>query len=175
MLLTREPGGAPGAEAVRRVLLEGPALDPVTEALLHNAARREHAVRTLRPALAAGTWVVCDRFADSTLAYQGHAGGVDRAVLRALAAVALEGLTPDLTLVLDLDVAAGAARLAARGGAPDSYERRGADFHARVRAGFLAVAAAEPGRCAVVDAGRPPDTVAADLTALVAAWLGVAA
>lgn len=171
VLRTREPGGAPGAEAVRDLLLGHGPWDPVAEAMLHFAARREHLARTIRPALAAGLWVVCDRFADSTLAYQGHGQGLPREVVARLADLALEGLRPDLTLVLDLPPEAGMARAGTRG-ALNRYERLGPAFHARVRAGFLAIAAAEPGRCAVVDAARGADAVTADLLALVRDRLG---
>jgi dTMP kinase len=163
---TREPGGAAGAEAIRGVLLGSGPWDGVAECLLHFAARREHVVRTIRPALAAGHWVVCDRFADSTMAYQVFGQGVPRAAFEALAAVALEGLSPDLTLVLDLAPAEGLARAAARG-ETNRYEALDAAFHARVRDGFRAIAAAEPGRCAVVDATAAPEGVAAEILRLV--------
>jgi dTMP kinase len=173
VLRTREPGGAPGAEAIRGLLLGATELwEPVAEAMLHFAARREHLARTIRPALAAGMWVVCDRFADSTLAYQGFGQGVPRTVFDALSALTLEGLVPDLTLILDLPPEAGMARAATRGEALNRYERLGPAFHARIREGFLAIAAEAPGRCAVVDAARPADAVAADLLALVRARLG---
>jgi dTMP kinase len=133
--------------------------------MLHFAARREHVVRVIRPFLAAGGWVVCDRFADSTLAYQG-AQGLPRDVWARLADVALGGFAPDATLVLDMPVEAGMARAAARSGA-DRYERMGLPFHRRVREGFLAIAAGEPGRCTVVEADGEPEQVfraiAADL------------
>jgi dTMP kinase len=154
VLRTREPGGAPGAELLRNLLLSGPvAWSPPAEVLLHFAARAEHVARTIRPALAAGIWVVCDRFADSTMAYQGYGQEADRATIAALAG--LLGLVPDLTLVLDVPVEVSVARLAGRGGIVDRYESLGAGFFARVRDGFLAVAAAAPERCAVID-GRPP-------------------
>ena len=174
VLVTREPGGSAGAEAIRNVLLNGQGFDAVAEAMLMFAARREHVVATIRPALAAGMWVVCDRFADSTRAYQCHGQGVPGEVYRRLAELALEGLQPDLTLVLDIPPAAGMARAAARGVAADRYERLDAGFHARVRAGFLAIAAAEPGRCAVLDAARPADAVFADAAAEVTRRLGLA-
>ncbi|OYW07854.1 MAG: dTMP kinase [Rhodospirillales bacterium 12-71-4] len=136
VLLTREPGGAPGAEAMRRLLLGGAGLDAVAEALLVFAARRDHLVSTLRPALAAGIWVISDRFVDSTRAYQGHGQGVPAAAIEALAAVALEGQAPDN-----------------RSPCPS------------------AIAAAAPGRCAVVDAARPPGAVAAAIASLVDARL----
>jgi dTMP kinase len=170
VLLTREPGGAPGAERVRALLLD-PALDwsLPAETLLHFAARAEHVERTIRPALAAGRIVVCDRFADSTMAYQGHAQGGDRAAIATL--TGMIGLRPDLTLVLDLDPGAVRPRLAARGLAADRYERLGPDFFARVRDGFRAIAAAEPARCVLIDAAAPEAAVAARIAAAVAARL----
>lgn len=157
VLRTREPGGTPGAERIRDLLLGHGPWEPVAEAMLHFAARREHLVRLIRPFLAAGGWVVCDRFADSTLAYQG-AQGLPRDVWAGLAGLTLEGCVPDLTLVLDLPVRTGMDRAAARSGA-DRYERMGAGFHAAVRAAFLDIAAAEPGRCVVVDAAAAPEAV----------------
>jgi dTMP kinase len=168
VLRTREPGGAPGAERIRDLLLTGGGFDPVAEAMLHFAARREHLARTIRPALAAGITVISDRFADSTLAYQGAGQGLPRAVWDRLAAVALEGFAPDLTLILDLPPEAGMARAAGRG-LPDRYERLGLDFHRRVRDGFLAIAAAEPARCRIIDAARDADAVFADCRAAVMA------
>ncbi|WP_372624568.1 dTMP kinase [Falsiroseomonas sp.] len=173
VLLTREPGGSAGAEAIRALLLEGQGFDPVAEAMLMFAARREHVVATIRPALAAGMWVVCDRFADSTRAYQCHGQGVPGEVYRRLADLALEGLSPDLTLILDIPPEAGMARAAARGVAADRYERLDAGFHARVRAGFLAIAAAEPARCVVLDAAHPADTVFAGIRQAFAAKIGL--
>jgi dTMP kinase len=167
VLLTREPGGAPGAEAMRRVLLSGAGLDPVAEALLVFAARRDHLVSTIRPALAAGMWVISDRFADSSRAYQGRAQGVRASTIEGLAWIALEGQEPDLTLVLDLPVELGLARARQRGVAADRYERLDAGFHARVREGFRAIATAEPGRCALLDAAGPVETLAARIAALV--------
>jgi dTMP kinase len=129
-------------------------------------------VATIRPALAAGMWVICDRFADSTRAYQCHGQGVPGEVYRKLADLALEGLAPDLTLILDIPPEAGMARAAARGVAADRYERLDAGFHARVRAGFLSIAAAEPARCAVVDATRDAEAVFAAIRAELGARLG---
>lgn len=166
VLLTREPGGAPGAEAVRDLLLGAGPWDGVAECMLHFAARREHVARSVGPALDAGLWVVCDRFADSTLAYQCFGQGVPRSVWDALADVALGPLRPDLTLVLDLPAEAGLARAAARG-ETNRYEALDPEFHARVRAGFRAIAAAEPARCAVVDATDSPEGVAAAIAAAV--------
>lgn len=171
VLLTREPGGAPGAELLRGLLLEG-AVDwsPLAEALLHFAARAEHVAKTIRPALAAGTWVVCDRYADSTVAYQGYGQGADCDAIGALAR--LIGLRPDLTIVLDVSVATGQARLAARGLPADRYERLGAEFLARVHAGFRTIAAAEPERCVLISAEDSEPAVATAVLAAVASRLG---
>ncbi len=166
VLLTREPGGAPGAERLRELLLSGEiAWSLPAETLLHFAARAEHVARTIGPALDAGGIVVCDRFANSTMAYQGYAQGGDRKTIATL--TDLLGLRPDLTLVLDLDVPAGLARLAARGTAADRYERLGEAFFARVRDGFLAIAAADPARCVLIAADAPVDAVAARIFAAV--------
>ncbi len=160
VLETREPGGAPGAEKLRGLLLSGEvAWSLSAETLLHFAARAEHVARTIRPALDAGTWVVCDRFADSTMAYQGYAQGGDRAAIAAL--TAMMGLRPDLTIMLDVPVPTSLARLAARGMAADRYERLGAAFFAEVRAGFLAIAADDPERCVVLAADAAAEAVAA--------------
>ena len=157
--LTREPGGAPGAERLRELLLSGEiAWSLPAETLLHFAARAEHVERTIRPALASGAVVVCDRFADSTMAYQGYAQGGDRTAIATL--TGMLGLRPTLTLVLDLDVPASLSRLAARARAADRYERLGAAFFARVRDGFRAIAAADPARCVLIAADAPADAVA---------------
>jgi dTMP kinase len=159
---TREPGGSPGAEEIRQLLVSGEPgrWDPVTEALLIAAARRDHLRRTVLPALEAGQWVVADRFFDSTLAYQGYAGGVPLEQLRSLHAIVAERFRPDLTLILDLPAAAGLARAVGRGGATeDRFEKKGLAFHERLRAGFLEIARAEPGRCAVIDAAAPVEAV----------------
>ena len=172
VLRTREPGGAPGAEAIRGVLLGQGSWDGVAECMLHFAARREHVARTIRPALEAGTWVVSDRFADSTLAYQCFGQGVPRAVWEALAAVTLEGLRPDLTLVLDIAPEEGLARAATRG-ETNRYEDLDPECHERVRDGYRAIAAAEPGRCAVVDATDSPEGVAAAVLGIVRSRLSL--
>lgn len=159
MLRTREPGGTPGAERLRGLLLDPAAVwSPLAETLLHFAARAEHVERAIRPALAAGMWVVCDRFFDSTMAYQGCGQGGDRAKIVALTGM-LE-IRPELTVVLEVSVATSMARLRTRGGATDRYERLGADFFARVREGFRAVAASEPDRCVVIDAEADEAAVA---------------
>ena len=178
-LTTREPGGAPGAEAIRGLLLGGEPghWEPLSEALLHNAARHEHVVRTIAPALAAGRWVVCDRFVDSTVAYQGCGQGVADETLAVLQRLAVGELAPDLTLVLDIPVAAGQARIDARakgeGRAANRYERMEARFHERLRAGFLEIAKREPGRCAVIDASRDIAAVQAEIRAAVRRRLDV--
>ncbi len=173
VLLTREPGGTQGAEAIRDLLLDGRAhLAPLAETLMHFAARADHVAAAIVPALAAGQWVVCDRFTDSTMAYQGYGLGVDQAVIRALAAMI--GPTPDLTIVLDVPVAVALARLAGRGSTADRYERLGEAFFARVNAGFRAIAAAEPGRCVVVEATAPEEAIAGTVLAVVEARLGLA-
>ena len=169
VLRTREPGGAPGAEVLRELLLSGAiAWSAPAEALLHFAARAEHVEQTIRPALAAGTWVVCDRFADSTMAYQGYGQGAERGAIATLAR--LIGLVPDLTIVLDLPVAMALQRLSGRPGTADRYERLGPDFFARVNAGFSAIAAAEP-RCVLLPADGPEAAVAARIWEAVAARL----
>ena len=158
VLRTREPGGAPGADILRELLLSGRHdWAPLAEEMLHFAARAEHIARTITPALESGTWVICDRFADSTMVYQGWGLGADRAKIAEL--TKLLEIAPDLTLVLDVTVTTTQARLASRGLAADRYERLGADFFARVRAGFLAVAEADPSRCVVISGEDNADVV----------------
>ena len=161
VVLTREPGGSPGAEAIRDIVLRGDAdrWSPVTETLLMYAARRDHIERVIRPALARSAWVVCDRFADSTRAYQGTAGGTDPALIAALETYILEEVRPDLTLVFDLPAEVGLARADARAGLEIRFESKGLAFHERLRAGFAAIAAAEPERCAMIDATGDRDSV----------------
>lgn len=151
---TREPGGSPGAEEIRELLVHGAVgrWDPMTEALLHFAARHDHVQRVIRPALEAGDWVVCDRFADSTLAYQGYGHGLGRAPIEQLYALAVGDLAPDLTLILDLPVEVGLDRAGGRRGGATRYERMDRAFHERLRRGFLEIAARAPERCVVVDA-----------------------
>jgi dTMP kinase len=168
-VLTREPGGAPGAEDVRALLVRGNPgrWTPMTEALLHYAARQEHLERTLRPALREGRWVISDRFADSTMAYQGYGHQLGRDAIERLHRLVVGNLVPDLTLILDIPVAEGLKRAAARLGSENRYERMDGGFHERLRRGFLEIAAREPGRCVVVDAARTPEAVAADIWAAV--------
>ena len=164
VLLTREPGGSPGAEIIRHVLLSGAAkpLGPEAEAMLFAAARDDHIQCTILPALAAGKWVVCDRFADSTRVYQGALGEVDQRLIKALERVSLGELYPDLTLILDVPVGLGLKRAARRrGGAnPDRFEAEAIDFHDKLRQAYLALAAAEPDRCVIIDAAAPKEKVA---------------
>jgi len=166
---TREPGGTPGAEAIRELLVRGEPgrWRPESEALLHYAARIEHVTHVVRPALERGAWVLCDRFADSTVAYQGYGHTLGAAYVRRLHVLTLGNFAPDLTLILDLPVEVGLARAGRRGG-DDRYERMDTGFHERLRAGFLAIAEAEPERCAVIDAARDADTVAEDVWTRVA-------
>jgi dTMP kinase len=149
VVATREPGGSAGADILRELLLSGRHdWAPLAEVMLHFAARAEHLARVVEPALAAGKWVVCDRFSDSTMAYQGYGLGADRTAIASLAGMMTT--QPDLTLMLDVSVATTQSRLLSRGSAADRYEILGADFFARVRQGFLAIAAAAPERCAVL-------------------------
>jgi dTMP kinase len=163
VLVTREPGGSPGAERIRDLLVRGDAdrWSPVTETLLMYAARRDHVERVIRPALTRGAVVVCDRFIDSTRAYQGAGGGAPEALIAALEAQVLDQTWPDLTLVFDLDVEIGLARAARRGGDEVRFEGKDMEFHQRLRAGFLDIAHREPQRCVVIDAASDTDTVAA--------------
>ena len=173
-LATREPGGSPGAEAIRRLLLEGGGerWDAAGEALLLTAARRDHVARLIEPALARGQWVVCDRFSDSTLAYQGWGRGLPAADIAVLHRLALGSFAPDLTVILDLPVDIGLARAAARTAA-DRFESLDAAFHERVRRGFRQIAAAEPTRCVLIDATAGLPAVHRAVWAAVAQRLGV--
>lgn len=161
VVTTREPGGSKGAEAIRALLVTGEVdrWDGQTEALLHTAARRDHLVKTVWPALERGAWVVCDRFADSTLAYQGYGHGLPRDFITGLTRLSIGDFTPDLTLILDLPVEEGLKRAGGRGGAEDRYERMGSAFHERLRQGFLDIGRAEPDRCAIIDATADLDAV----------------
>lgn len=166
VLRTREPGGAPGAEILRALLLGGSVeWSPAAETHLHFAARAEHLARTILPALAAGTLVVCDRFADSTMAYQGFGLGADRDLIAGL--TRLLPIQPDLTLLLHVAADTGATRIAARAGSPDRYERLDAAFHARVAAGYDALATDNPGRFVRIDGEGELAIVAARVWAAV--------
>ncbi|HEX8257875.1 MAG TPA: dTMP kinase [Allosphingosinicella sp.] len=168
---TREPGGSPGAEAIRALLLEGEPdrWTPEAEALLFAAARADHVARNIRPALARGAWVLSDRFLDSSLAYQGGAGGVGAQAIRALHAIGSGGLLPDRTLLLELPAAAAAGRAGDRDrGAADRIGGREADYHAEVAAAFAALAAEEPARFRRIDASGAPEAVTERLLGAIA-------
>lgn len=175
-LRTREPGGSAGAEAIRELLLDGAdeRWDAMTEVLLLNAARRDHVLRLIRPALERGLWVVSDRFLDSTIAYQGHGRGVAVAELIAVHRLAVGDFLPDLTLILDLPVAEGLARAARRSTEGDRFERLDRGFHERLRAGFQKIAADDPQRCMIIDARGDVASVGRAVLAAVRRRLGVA-
>ncbi len=177
VVTTREPGGSPGAETIRKLLVEGEPgrWDGITETLLLCAARHDHVERLIRPALERGDWVICDRFIDSTIAYQGHGAGVDIDLINRLSAAAAGDVVPDLTIILDLPVEAGLARATQRAGGEDRFERKGIDFHRRIRDGFLAIAEAAPERCEIVSAAEPIDRIAGRVSAILAERLGIPA
>lgn len=172
VVVTREPGGTPGAEQIRTLLVEGGTgrWQAESEALLHFAARAEHLAAVIRPALAQGQWVLCDRFADSTIAYQGYGQGLDLAWLWTLRQHIVGATEPGLTLMLDLPVEAGLARAETE----QRYERMGLDFHRRLAEGFRAIAAAAPERCRRIDAARAIEPIAADIRAAFGARYGMA-
>lgn len=178
-LVTREPGAAPGllaqANAIRQLLVEGEpgTWQPESEALLNYAQRLEHVRRVIVPALEAGRWVLCDRFADSTMAYQGYGHRLGPDFVRKLHGLVLGRLKPDLTLMFDLPVEIGLKRALARAGAETRYERMDIAFHKRLRQGFRAIAKAEPKRCALVKADGSEEQVAARIAMLVGKRFGV--
>lgn len=172
VVLTREPGGSPGAEEIRRLVLEG---DPdrwsaETEILLFTAARRDHLERLIEPSIKAGKIVISDRFADSTRMYQGLSRGDLRAVVDKLHALMI-GREPDLTFIIDMDPEVGLARAKGRNGTEERFEDFGADLQRRMRAGFLDLAREFPGRCRVIDGNRPTETVAAEIAGIARAAL----
>jgi dTMP kinase len=178
VVVTREPGGSPGAEAIRGLILNGGfGFSSVTEALLFSAARLDHLEKTIRPALARGAIVLCDRFFDSTRAYQGASGGTAPSVLAALETIAVGATRPDLTLILDLPSELGLKRAHERRGAAvaDRFEGEALSFHEKLRSGFLDIALEEPQRCVVVDAARPVEAVAAHIQSIVISCLGARA
>ena len=169
-VITREPGGAPGAEMIRSLLVEGDIdrWQPMTEALLHFAARLEHVRETIAPALEEGQWVVSDRFSDSTIAYQGYGHDLGQETMARLHELVLGGFQTDLTLILDIPVEAGLARAGKReagkieageSAGEDRYERMDLNFHRRLRDGFLDIARRNSERCLIVDADQAPDQV----------------
>lgn len=164
-IVTREPGGSAGAEIVRHLVLSGMGklLGPETESLLFAAARDDHVNQVIRPALDQGTWVLCDRFTDSTRVYQGKLGKVDPKLIRAMERVTIGDLKPDLTLILDIPVAVGLQRAIKRRGeaTADRFEGEGIEFHERLREAYRQIAFDDPKRCAFIDANTDADTVAA--------------
>ncbi len=175
VLTTREPGGAPGAEEIRNLLVNG-AINrwtPLSEALLNYAARAEHLDKTVYPALAKGQWVISDRFADSTMAYQGFGHGVARETLNSLYAAVVGDFKPDLTLIFDLDLETGLKRAGTRGEGEDRYERMGRDFHERLRQGFLEIAKEDSDRCVLVDAAGSIDDLSRSIRRVVSDRLQV--
>ncbi|WP_417842957.1 dTMP kinase [Thalassospira sp.] len=177
VIVTREPGGSPGAEEIRALLLTGDPgrWDAVTEALLMFASRRDHVERTIRPAIAQGQVVLCDRFADSSVAYQGYGHGLGADFIRQLWKLAVNDFKPDLTLMMDLPIETGLARAGARfanvSAAEDRFEKMGRAFHQRLQQGFHEITAAEPDRCRVVDADGDVQTVAARVASVVEQFL----
>jgi len=166
-IITREPGGSPGAEVIRHVLLSGMGklLGPDAETLLFAAARDDHVHTVIQPALNQGTWVLCDRFSDSTRVYQGRVGNVAPGILNAMERVTIGDLKPDLTIILDVPVEIGLKRAAARRGnaAPDRFESEDVKFHEKLRDAYREIAAAEPQRCVLIDASADPNAVAANV------------
>jgi dTMP kinase len=164
-IVTREPGGSPGAEIMRHLVLSGMGklLGPDAETLLFAAARDDHVRTVIEPALNQGTWVLCDRFFDSTRAYQGSLGRVPEGLIKAMQRVTIGDLKPDLTIILDLPVEIGLQRAAARrgSGAPDRFEAENLKFHQDLREAYRKIAAEDPARCVLIDANVDPDTVAA--------------
>jgi len=180
VLVTREPGGSPGAEAVRHVLLSGAAemFGTRMEAILFAAARNDHVEEVIRPALARGTIVLCDRFMDSSRVYQGVTGNLEADYIEALQRVAVNGVIPDCTLILDIPAEIGLERARKRASAvtaPDRFEKEEMQTHEKRREAFLDIAAREPDRCHVVDALRSEDEIAEDIAAIVDRRLGPAA
>lgn len=166
-IVTREPGGSPGAEIIRHLVLSGMGklLGPDAETLLFAAARDDHVRTVIRPALNQGTWVLCDRFFDSTRAYQGRLGNVPQGVLNAMQRVTIGDLKPDLTIILDVPVEIGLKRASARrgAGAPDRFEAEDIRFHQDLRDAYRQIAAENPDRCVLIDATPSPDVVAAQV------------
>ncbi len=162
VLCTREPGGSPGAEEIRTLMVEGEPgrWDAVTETLLAYAARVDHVARTIGPALLADRWVISDRFNDSTFAYQGVGRGLARETIRRIDSAVLDDFAPDLTLILDLDVKTGLQRALARSGAENRFEKFGVEFHEKLRQAFLDIAKRSPERCRVIDASGTEEQVA---------------
>jgi len=181
VVTTREPGGTPQAERIRDLLLQRDSgrFDPLTEALLLFAARREHIVEKIRPALQKGQWVISDRFADSSRAFQGYGMGLGQDVIDRLYALTAEGLEPDITFIFDIEPQLGLerslSRLKASGVTEDRYERMGLPFHERLRAGFRDIAKRFPGRCVMIDAAQDVESIHRQMLQTIAARTGLAA
>ncbi|NVK17960.1 MAG: dTMP kinase [Methylocystaceae bacterium] len=175
VVLTREPGGSVGAEEIRNLLVNGDVArwDGMTEALLNFAARRDHLVKTVWPALVQGAWVISDRFADSTIAYQGYGHGLEVSKLYDLWQTSIDGFKPDLTYVLDLPVETGIKRALGRGAGEDRYEKMGVDFHHRLKSGFLEIAEKDTSRCCVIDASRTIGEIQKDMQQALSQRLGI--
>ena len=175
-VVTREPGGAPGAELIRKLLVEGDTdrWAPFTETLLHIAARHEHVLRTVQPALEAGSWVICDRFFDSTRAYQGYGLGQSIDAINKIHEIVLPNFIPDLTILIDLDVKTGLSRTSLRKDHNGTrYEEMEVEFHHRVRKGFLEIASNDPGRFVILDGNMSIEEMAETIFATVTQHFGV--
>lgn len=170
-IVTREPGGSEGAESIRKLLVEGEPgrWDPLVETLLMFAARADHVARTIRPALHAGQWVICDRFTDSTFAYQGAGRGIDPDTIREIESISIGGFRPDLTFILDVPVDDAMERIGSRHHAEDRFEKFDHAFHQRLRRYFRELAQREAQRCVLIDTSAPPDEVAQQIWSAVAA------
>ena len=168
-IVTREPGGSPGAEEIRGLLVKGDPgrWTPLTEALLFYAARADHTDRTIKPALAAGKWVICDRYSDSSYAYQGGGRGLNRETVRRIEAIAIDDFKPELTLVLDMDTELGLKRSIARTNSETRFEEMDVTFHTRMRKTFLEIARRNPDRCVIIAADQDVDAVAEAVLATV--------
>jgi dTMP kinase len=175
VISTREPGGSPGAEDIRKLLVQGEPgrWDPLVETFLMFAARADHVTQTVHPALAHGTTVICDRFTDSTYAYQGAGRGLPRETIRRIEAIAIPDAKPDLTVILDLPAETGLRRAAARHSGDTRFERFDLDFHERLREAFREIARHHPERCALIDATAPIDEVTAAIQRVVESRLGL--
>jgi dTMP kinase len=169
-IVTREPGGSEGAESIRKLLVEGEPgrWGPLVESLLMFAARADHVARTIRPALDEGQWVICDRFTDSTFAYQGAGRGVDPDTIREIENISIGGFRPDLTFILDVPVDDAMERIGSRRHAEDRFEKFDHAFHERLRKYFRELAHRESQRCVLIDTGAPPDDVAQEIWSAVA-------
>ncbi len=175
VVMTREPGGSPGAEAVRHVILSGMAepFGAEMEAILFATSRNDHVEQVIRPAVAAGKTVICDRFADSSRVYQGMSGALNYEFVEQLQLLAINGMVPDLTIIMDIDPKIGLERAAIRRAGPaDRFEKETVAMHQKRRDGFLTIAKREPGRCVVIDANQDQGIIAADILALVNLRLG---